>query len=76
MHPVGRGAIQEGLASKDAERSQMRVSDPKLSVGLRRKKFTMKESFSVGCEVTVLVQGCGKYLHLLAFSQNWLNKQR
>ena len=76
MPPVGRGAIQEGLVSKDAERSQMRVSTSMVSVGLHRKKFTMKESSSVGCEVTVLVQGCGNYLNLLAFFQQWINKQR
>lgn len=75
MPPVGRGAIQEGLVSKDAERSQMRDSTLKLSAGVHKEKLT--ESSSAVCAVSVLYeQGCGNYFNLLTFFQNWLNKQR
>lgn len=52
MPPIGRDAIQQGLASKDAERSKMSDSTPVLN------KFTMKERESVDCADTVHMQSC------------------
>lgn len=50
MPPTGRDAIQEGLASKDADRSQMGDSTPELNT------FTMAERASVGFTANVHMQ--------------------
>ncbi len=72
MPPTGRDAIQEGLASKGAERGQMSESTSEFN------KLPMKERASVDFAGAVCVQGCRKDLHLdvTCFEQNWLNKQK
>lgn len=67
MPPTGRDAIQEGLASKGAKRSQMSELN----------KFPKKERADVDFADTVHTQGRRKDLHLdfTCFDQNWLNKQ-